>query len=54
MPPNERKMLSKYDSCMDRFEARKAIVKDLQDQGYMLKVDPIVHSVGHQNGQGTS
>ena len=52
MPPmNEN--AGKYEG-MDRFEARKAIVKDLQDQGYMLKVDPIVHSVGHQNGQGTS
>ena len=39
---------------MDRFEARKAIVTDLKDQGYMLKVVPIVHSVGHPNGPGSS
>ena len=37
---------------MDRFDARKAIVKDLQDQGYMLKIDPIVHSVGHSERTG--
>ncbi|VDG20451.1 valyl-tRNA synthetase [Lactobacillus plantarum JDM1] [Lactiplantibacillus mudanjiangensis] len=32
---------------MDRFKARKAMVKDLQDQNLMIKIDPIVHSVGH-------
>ncbi|WP_439425044.1 valine--tRNA ligase [Oenococcus alcoholitolerans] len=32
---------------LDRFKARKEIVKDLQEQGYMLKIEPIVHSVGH-------
>ena len=37
---------------MDRFDAREAIVKDLQDQGYMLKIDPIVHSVGHSERTG--
>lgn len=37
---------------MDRFDARKAIVKDLQDQGYMLKIEPIVHSVGHSERTG--
>lgn len=37
---------------MDRFEARKAIVKDLEDGGYMLKIDPIVHSVGHSERTG--
>ncbi|ETY73770.1 valine--tRNA ligase [Lactiplantibacillus fabifermentans] len=36
----------KYEG-MDRFVARKAMVKDLEDQGLMLKIDPIVHSVGH-------
>ncbi len=41
----------KYEG-MDRFEAREAIVKDLQDQGYMLKIDPIVHSVGHSERTG--
>ncbi len=37
---------------MDRFEAREAIVKDLQDQGYMLNIEPIVHSVGHSERTG--
>ena len=37
---------------MDRFEARKAIVKDLEDGSYMLKIDPIVHSVGHSERTG--
>ncbi|MCP0887659.1 valine--tRNA ligase [Ligilactobacillus sp. WILCCON 0076] len=41
----------KYEG-MDRFDARKAIVKDLEDQGYMLKIDPIVHSVGHSERTG--
>ncbi len=37
---------------MDRFEARKAMVKDLEDQDLMLKIDPIVHSVGHSERTG--
>ncbi|MTV83007.1 valine--tRNA ligase [Secundilactobacillus folii] len=37
---------------MDRFEARKAMVKDLQDQGLMIAIDPIVHSVGHSERTG--
>ncbi|MCT6848907.1 MAG: valine--tRNA ligase, partial [Apilactobacillus kunkeei] len=37
---------------MDRFDARKAMVADLEDQGYMLKIDPIVHSVGHSERTG--
>ncbi len=37
---------------MDRFEARKAMVKDLQDQGLIIKIDPIVHSVGHSERTG--
>ena len=41
----------KYEG-MDRFDAREAIVKDLQDQGYMLRIDPIVHSVGHSQRTG--
>ncbi|BDR59088.1 valine--tRNA ligase [Xylocopilactobacillus apicola] len=32
---------------LDRFKAREAIAKDLSDQGYLLKTEPIVHSVGH-------
>lgn len=41
----------KYEG-MDRFEARKAMVKDLQDQDLMLSIDPIVHSVGHSERTG--
>ena len=37
---------------MDRFDARKAMVADLDDQGLLLKVDPIVHSVGHSERTG--
>lgn len=37
---------------MDRFEARKAIVKDLKDQDYLLSEEPIVHSVGHSERTG--
>ena len=31
---------------MDRFEARKAIVKDLDDQGFLIKVEDYSHNVG--------
>lgn len=41
----------KYEG-MDRFEAREAIVHDLQEEGYMLKIEPIVHSVGHSERTG--
>lgn len=41
----------KYEG-MDRFEARKAIVKDLEDGGFMLSIAPIVHSVGHSERTG--
>ncbi|UDM31733.1 valine--tRNA ligase [Lentilactobacillus laojiaonis] len=41
----------KYNG-MDRFEARKAIVNDLEELGLMLKIDPIVHSVGHSERTG--
>lgn len=32
---------------LDRSECRKAIVKDLEEQGYLLKVEPHSHAVGH-------
>jgi len=41
----------KYEG-MDRFTARKAMVKDLDDQGYLISIDPIVHSVGHSERTG--
>ena len=31
---------------MERYEARKAIVQDLEDQGYLLYVEPHSHNVG--------
>ncbi|GAX01072.1 valine--tRNA ligase [Secundilactobacillus silagei] len=41
----------KYEG-LDRFAARKAMVKDLQDQDLMLSIEPIVHSVGHSERTG--
>ena len=35
----------KYDG-MDRYEARKAVVADLEEQGYLVKVEPYNHNVG--------
>ena len=37
---------------MDRFDARKAIVDDLQAESWMLEIEPIVHSVGHSERTG--
>ena len=31
---------------MDRYEARKEIVKDLEEGGYLVKVEPMKHNVG--------
>jgi len=36
----------KYEG-MDRFECRKAVIEDLEAQGLLEKVTPLVHSVGH-------
>jgi valyl-tRNA synthetase len=41
----------KYNG-MDRFDARKAIVADLEAAGVMLSVEPITHSVGHSERTG--
>ncbi|MGI5887847.1 MAG: valine--tRNA ligase [Oscillospiraceae bacterium] len=35
----------KYNG-MDRYEARDAIVKDLDEAGYLIKIEPIKHNVG--------
>ena len=35
----------KYNG-MDRYEARKAIVADLEEQGYLVKIEDHVHNVG--------
>ncbi len=32
---------------MDRYEARKAIVEDLQKEGFLIKIEPHTHNVGH-------
>ncbi|MBE6688164.1 MAG: valine--tRNA ligase [Ruminococcaceae bacterium] len=32
---------------LDRYEARKKIVEDLEKGGYLVKVEPHVHNVGH-------
>ena len=37
---------------MDRFETREALVKDLKEEGFLIKVEPIVHSVGHSERSG--
>jgi valine--tRNA ligase len=39
-------------ACMDRFDCRKALVEDLKNEGYLLKIEPIVHSVGHSERSG--
>ena len=31
---------------MDRYEARKAILEDLKEGGYLVKTEPHVHNVG--------
>jgi valyl-tRNA synthetase len=37
---------------MDRAECRKAIVKDLQEQGVLIKIEDHVHQVGHSERSG--
>ncbi|MFR3684355.1 MAG: valine--tRNA ligase [Enterococcus sp.] len=37
---------------MDRFEARKAIVADLKEIGRLIKIEKMVHSVGHSERTG--
>ncbi|MCD6462905.1 MAG: valine--tRNA ligase [Thermotogae bacterium] len=36
----------KYEG-LDRYEARKAVVKDLEEQGFLTKVEDYTHSIGH-------
>ncbi len=40
------KEAGKYQG-LDRFECRKAVLKDLEAQGLVEKIEPIKHSVGH-------
>ncbi len=37
---------------MDRFECRKQIVKDLQEQGVLFEIEDHMHSVGHSERSG--
>lgn len=46
---NER--AGKYEG-MDRFECRKQIVKDLEEQGVLFKIEEHMHSVGHSERSG--
>lgn len=39
---------------MERYEARKAIVHDLEEQGYLVKVEPHSHNVGTHDRCGTT
>lgn len=39
---------------MDRYEARKAIVKDLEEQGLLVKIKPHTHNVGTHDRCGTT
>ena len=39
---------------MDRYEARKAIVADLEEQGYLVKIAPHTHNVGTHDRCGTT
>ncbi len=39
---------TKYQG-MDRFECRKALVEDLGEQGYLIKIVPHPHAVGHHD-----
>lgn len=38
---------------LDRYEARKQMVKDLEDQGLLVKVKPHIHNVGNHDRCGT-
>ncbi len=45
---DDAKIIDEYEKYagMDRYEARKAIVKDLEDGGYLVKIQPHTHNVG--------
>ncbi len=44
-------MAGKYEG-MDRFECRRQIVEDLKEQGYLIKIEEMTHSVGHSERSG--
>ena len=37
---------------MDRFEARKSLVKDLEESGLLISIEEITHNVGHSQRSG--
>ncbi|MDP5272714.1 valine--tRNA ligase [Chengkuizengella axinellae] len=37
---------------MDRFECRKQIIKDLEEQGVLIKIEEHIHQVGHSERSG--
>lgn len=39
-------------SGLDRFECRKQLVKDLEESGLLIKVEEMIHSVGHSERTG--
>lgn len=41
-------------SEMDRYEARKAIISDLEEQGFLVKIKPHTHNVGSHDRCGTT
>ncbi len=44
-------LAGKYEA-MDRFEARKVVIKDLEAEGRLIKIEKMVHSVGHSERTG--
>ena len=44
-------MAGKYQG-MDRFECREALCKDLKELGYLVKIEKMIHSVGHSERTG--
>ena len=42
----------KYEG-MDRYECRKALVEDIKANGHLVKIEKMVHSVGHSERSGT-
>ena len=44
-------LADKYNG-MDRFDCREQLVDDLQASGILIKIEPIVHSVGHSERTG--
>jgi len=45
---DDAKIIDEYEKYagMDRYEARKAIVKDLEEGGFLVKIEPHTHNVG--------